>query len=249
MNADRLFDSLRQQVTGLVPGDMDIASIEFEASLIVVYVRNYEKFSGNQDIARKLATTLRRRVDIRPDPSTLEAEDAVEERIRGMVPEDADVTGIIFSPETGEVTIEAVNTVAVLGDAGSLLQNIRKETGWNVKVVRSPPIPSKTISDVRGYLRHYSDDRQKMLKKVAKNLVRNTIEGDDWVRVTALGGFRQVGRSAALLSTRNSKVIIDCGLDPGSDSTPYFSIPETLPISDIDAVVITHAHLDHCGTL
>lgn len=128
MNADRLFDSLRQQVTGLVPGDMDIASIEFEASLIVVYVRNYEKFSGNQDIARKLATTLRRRVDIRPDPSTLEAEDAVEERIRGMVPEDAGVTGIVFSPETGEVTIEAVNTVAVLGDAGSLLQNIRKET-------------------------------------------------------------------------------------------------------------------------
>ena len=249
MNADRLFDTLRQQVTGLVPGDMEIASIEFEASLVVVYVRNYEKFSGDQEIARKLATTIRRRVDIRPDPSTLAAEDNVEARLRELIPESAGVTGIAFSPETGEVTIEAVNTNAVLGDSGTLVQSLRQETGWNVKVVRSPPIPSKTISDVRGYLRYYSDDRQKMLKKVAKNLVRNVVEGDDWVRVTALGGFRQVGRSAALLSTRNSKVIIDCGLDPGSDNTPYFNIPETLPISDIDAVVITHAHLDHCGTL
>lgn len=64
-----------------------------------------------------------------------------------------------------------------------------------------------------------------------------------------MGGFRQVGRSAALLTTRESKILIDCGLDPGSDSTPYFAIPEVQPLKDIDAVVITHAHLDHCGTL
>lgn len=249
MNPDRLFDSLRQQVMGLVPSDMDVVSIEFEASLIVIYIRNYDEFSGNTEIPRSLASTIHRRVDIRPDPSTLESEDAVEERLRELIPESAGITDIVFSPETGEVTIEAVDTSEVLGDAGNRLKSLKQESGWNIKVVRSPPIPSKTISDVRGYIRHYSDVRRKMLKKVARNLVRDTRGGEDWVRVTALGGFRQVGRSAALLQTKNSKVLIDCGLDPGSDNTPYFNVPEAMPLDAIDAVVITHAHLDHCGTL
>ena len=229
---------------------MEVTSIGFEASLVVIYIKNYEEFSADTEIPKRIATAIRRRVDIRPDPSTLMNEDEVEKLLREMIPEDAEVEEIVFSPETGEITIEAVNTNAVLGDAGNRLKSLRKETGWNIKVVRAPPIHSKTISDVRGYLRNYSDVRQKMLHKVAKDLVRplNTI-GDDWVRVTALGGFRQVGRSAALLSTKNSKVLIDCGLDPGSDNTPYFNVPEALPIDSIDAVVITHAHLDHCGTL
>ncbi|MDD3232847.1 MAG: beta-CASP ribonuclease aCPSF1, partial [Candidatus Methanomethylophilus sp.] len=91
--------------------------------------------------------------------------------------------------------------------------------------------------------------RRTMLKNVARRLVRQTLPGEQWVRVTTMGGFRQVGRSASLLTTRESKVLIDCGLDPGSDATPYFAIPEAQPLEDLDAVVITHAHLDHCGTL
>ncbi|EQD68131.1 Beta-lactamase-like domain protein, partial [mine drainage metagenome] len=47
--------------------------------------------------------------------------------------------------------------------------------------------------------------------------------------------------------TQNSKVLIDCGIDPGSDRTPYFNAPELLPLDSLDAVVVTHAHLDHCG--
>ena len=79
---------------------------------------------------------------------------------------------------------------------------------------------------------------------------RPTIEGgEQFVRMTALGGFRQVGRSATLLMTKESKILIDCGLDPSSDATPYFGVPEIQPLSDIDAIVITHAHMDHCGLL
>jgi KH/beta-lactamase-domain protein len=44
-------------------------------------------------------------------------------------------------------------------------------------------------------------------------------------------------------------VLIDCGIDPSSDSVPYFNIPELQPLKDLDAVVITHAHMDHCGIL
>ncbi|MCQ2085295.1 MAG: beta-CASP ribonuclease aCPSF1 [archaeon] len=248
MNPDRLFDNLRTQVQGLVPANMNISKIEFEASLVVIYVSNYDEFSGDLNLPRTIAQTIRRRVDIRPDPSMLADMDEVEKKIRKLIPDSANITDINFKEDTGEAIVEAINPNEVVGNEGELLNSLKKETGWNVKVIRSPPIPSRTISDVRGYLRHEADERSKMLKKVAKDLVRPVVDGEQWVRVTTMGGFRQVGRSASLLATRNSRILIDCGLDPGSDATPYFAIPEA-EIGKIDAVVITHAHLDHCGTL
>jgi len=249
MNPDRIFENLRDEVKKLTPSEMQISAIEFEGSVIVIYTTEYDKFSSNDDIPRMLAQNLRRRVDIRPDPSTLADTEKVKEKILSMIPASAEVFDINFIGETGEAIIEAINPNEVLGKEGQLLSNIKKESGWNVKVIRAPPIPSKTVSDVRGYIRTYQDDRRKMLKSVARKLVRETIEGEQWVRMTTMGGFRQVGRSATLLTTRDSKILIDCGLDPGGDSTPYFAIPEARPLNEIDAVVVTHAHLDHCGTL
>ncbi len=54
-----------------------------------------------------------------------------------------------------------------------------------------------------------------------------------------------------MLSTPETKVLIDCGVNVGSDdnATPYLYIPEVSPISQIDAVVLTHAHLDHSGLI
>ncbi len=249
MNVDKLFETLTAEVRNLVPSDMAITSINFEGPVVVVYTKDYEKFSADDNLARTIAQSIHRRVDIRPDPSTLEDADKVEAQIRQMIPEKAEIFDINFVEETGEAIVEAINPSEVVGKEGQLLTELRKETGWNIKVMRAPPIPSKTVSDVRGYLRANHDERQSMLTYVARRIARPKIEGEQWVRVTAMGGFRQVGRSASLLTTRESKILIDCGLDPSSDATPYFAIPEAQPLSDIDAVVITHAHLDHCGTL
>ncbi len=86
---------------------------------------------------------------------------------------------------------------------------------------------------------------------MGRRLARPRIEGESWVRMTALGGYREVGRSATLLSTRESKILIDCGVDPSDKegATPYFNAPEIQPLENLDAVVITHAHLDHCALL
>ncbi len=249
MNVDRLFDSLREEVKRAVPPDVKITDIKFEGPLVVVYTDEYEKLSANDSIARMLAQTIHRRVDIRPDPSGLADPMKVDEMIRSMIPEKADIFDINFIPETGEAIVEAINPSEVVGKEGKLLADLRKESGWSVKVIRAPPIPSKTVSDVRGYIRANHEERQEMLESVARRIARPKLEGEQWVRVTAMGGFRQVGRSASLLTTRESKILIDCGLDPSSESTPYFGIPEAQPLADLDAVVITHAHLDHCGTL
>ena len=248
MNVEKLFENLTQEVRRLVPKDMKISSIEFEGPLVVIYTTEYEKYSSNDSLGRMLALNLHRRVDIRPDPSTLADPAEVEKKIRSMIPESAEIYDIYFTEETGVATIEAINTSEVSGKENQRLWELRSETGWNVKVARAPPIPSKTVSDVRGYLRANHDERLSMLKSVARNISREPLPGEQWVRMTTMGGFRQVGRSASLLMTKESRVLIDCGLDPGSDATPYFSIPEA-DISKIDAVVVTHAHLDHCGTL
>ncbi|MEM3059327.1 MAG: beta-CASP ribonuclease aCPSF1, partial [Methanomassiliicoccales archaeon] len=193
----------------------------------------------------------RRRVAIRPDPTMLADPEIVEQKLRQIIPSEAQVTDIYFEHETGEVTIEAGAPGIVIGKQGTLLNEIKKEVGWAPKVVRAPPIPSKTVSEIRYYLRHIQNERKEFLKKVGRRLMRTRLEGDTWIRMTALGGFREVGRSAVLLSTRESKILIDCGVDVSdpNNGSPYFNAPEIQPIDSIDCVVITHAHLDHCGLL
>ena len=53
------------------------------------------------------------------------------------------------------------------------------------------------------------------------------------------------------LMTKDSKVLIDCGFNPGNEKepSPFLSSPEVTPLEGIDAVVLTHAHLDHSALL
>jgi uncharacterized protein len=251
MSAERILEDAKEQIRKIAPSDVNITSIEFEGPVVVIYTRDMEKFASNNDIVRQLAQGLRRRVAIRPDPSMLANPEEVEKRIREIIPEEAQITDIYFEDDTGEVTIEAIAPGLVIGKHGSILNEIKKEVGWAPKVVRAPPLPSKTVSDIRNYLRQISDERKAFLKKVGRKLARPRIEGESWVRMTALGGYREVGRSATLLSTRESKVLIDCGVDPSDreGATPYFNAPEIQPLDNLDAIVITHSHLDHCALL
>ena len=65
-----------------------------------------------------------------------------------------------------------------------------------------------------------------------------------------LGGATTVTGSQFLVITERAKVLIDCGMFQGS---PNESVRNRLPFafepSDLDAVLLTHAHLDHCGLL
>ena len=65
-----------------------------------------------------------------------------------------------------------------------------------------------------------------------------------------LGGATTVTGSQFLLETSRAKVLIDCGMFQGS---PNESVRNRVPFgfepASLDAVLITHAHLDHCGLL
>jgi len=250
MGIEKILEDAREAVKKTIPTNIEVTDIDFEGPVVVIYTKNLEEFAHNNDLVRQLAQSLRRRVAIRPDPKMLAETVDAEERIRKIIPDEAKITNIYFDDDTGEVTIEALSPGLVIGKHGAVLNEIKKEIGWAPKVVRAPPIPSKTVSDIRSYLRKTQEERKEFLRKVGKRLMRQRLNEETWLRITALGGYREVGRSATLLMTRESKILIDCGVAVSAEdggSTPYFSAPELQPMDSIDAVVITHAHLDHMG--
>jgi metallo-beta-lactamase family protein len=65
-----------------------------------------------------------------------------------------------------------------------------------------------------------------------------------------LGAATTVTGSQFLLTTSRAKVLVDCGMFQGS---PHEAIRNRVPLaydpSEIDALILTHAHLDHCGLI
>ncbi len=247
MSQDALIERTRATLAELLPHEVEVEDIELEGPQIVLYTKQLDVFLSGADILRQISERVRRRVVVRTDPASLIDPKEAEKLIREMIPAEGEINQLFFERETGQVTIEAGSPGAVIGRGGSVLKALKRKIGWVPTVVRTPPIPSKTVEEVRIHLRNYFDDRQSFLRKVGNRLAREPLPEKLWGRATALGGFREVGRSACLLTTQNSKVLIDCGIDPGSDRTPFFNAPELLPLDSLDAVVVTHAHLDHCG--
>ena len=251
MTAEDVLREIKGKVRGVVPPSINVSDVEFEGALVVIYTKHPDKFATKEDLVKQLAKMLQKRIAIRPDSSVITDIDTSERKIKDIIPKDAEITNIYFLPEVGEVTIETMKPGVAIGKQGKYLNEIRKTINWSPKIIRTPPIQSKTVQDIRGYLRMMSDERKEILRKVGRRLHRGVSNGEKFVRVVALGGYRQVGRSCSMIHTQDSKILIDCGVDVSSpdNGTPYIHLPEVLPIEKIDAVVITHAHLDHSGLI
>jgi hypothetical protein len=249
MTSDRYLMELKERILASIPPGVRIKNVEFEGPLLVIYVENpQELMTESGDIVKKLAKDLRKRIIIRPDPRSLKPPEEAKEIIKQIVPEDAQISNFFFDHENGEVLIEAEKPGVVIGKQGSTLREIMKAVGWSPKVIRTPPIKSKTVENIRQFILGAREDRKEILKRIGERIHRGGIYEDKWVRVTFLGGSREVGRSCYLLQTPESKILIDCGVNVSNiQQSPYLYIPEVQPLDSIDAVVITHAHLDHCG--
>jgi len=72
------------------------------------------------------------------------------------------------------------------------------------------------------------------------------------VMLYCLGGVKQVGRSCFVVVTPESKIMLDCGINPGENQS-YNAYPRidwfNFNLEELDAVVISHAHIDHQGFL
>ncbi|MFC7056852.1 beta-CASP ribonuclease aCPSF1, partial [Halovenus salina] len=147
---------------------------------------------------------------------------------------------------------EAEKPGMVIGRHGTTLREITQETGWTPEVVRTPPIESSTVKNVRNFLKQERNERRDILERIGRQIHREEMSDDQWVRITTLGCCREVGRASFILSTPETRVLVDCGDKPGSeDEVPYLQVPEALGsgANSLDAVVLTHAHLDHSALI
>ena len=70
------------------------------------------------------------------------------------------------------------------------------------------------------------------------------------MQLTFLGGATTVTGSRFLLTTARARVLIDCGMFQGSPNEVIRNrVPLGFEPSELDAILVTHAHLDHCGLL
>jgi KH/beta-lactamase-domain protein len=249
MPVEEALDELKHRVVEKLPSQIKITELEFEGPELVIYTDDPRAFADNGEIVKKLARELRKRIVVRPDPRVLADPETSIVEISKIVPEEAGITNHYFDLDTGEIVVEARKPGLVIGRHGATLREITKQIGWTPKVVRTPPIDSTTVKEIRQYLRAYSDERKEFLKTMGRKIHREVTAKDQWARVTSLGGCREVGRSSFILSTPESRILVDCGVNVSSEesATPYLYAPEVSPLDQIDAVVLTHAHLDHAG--
>lgn len=249
-NSEREKIEISQYILEHVPKEAEVTRIEYEGSMLAVYSKKPEILIQQSSLIAEIVNVIRKRIVVRSDPSVRLAEKEAEKIARGIITAEAEVTDINFDPSLGEIIIEAKKPGLVIGRNGSVLQEIIAQTKWRPHVLRSPPLRSKIIANMRHYLHSESKERERILRTVGEKIFRPKIYEVGDVRITALGGVQEVGRSAFLLQTRESNVLLDCGINPGS-SKPFEAFPRldtaAFEIDSLDAVVISHAHLDHCG--
>ncbi|WP_169696952.1 beta-CASP ribonuclease aCPSF1 [Staphylothermus marinus] len=250
---DRGRAELLKRILREIPPDLVLTNIEFEGPEIVLYVRNRKAIAKYLDLVKNIAKKVRKRVVIRADPDVRLPPEKAKEKILEIVPKDAgvDPNGIVFDHTRGEVWIKAEKPGLIVGRGSYIRHYILAETGWRPEPQRASPLESKVLKVIMSNLLKESDYRLRFLRKLGERIHRDVIFKNNYVRITALGGFMEVGRSAILVETRESRVLLDLGINVGAGTDydrayPFIDIDQ-LNLSELDAVIVTHAHLDHIG--
>jgi len=230
-----------------------ITDANFEGANIVLYTDNENFFREGEGKIKEIVEQIKKRVELRADEKILPSQEEAKKKIHEIVPEEAEITDILFDSSRSIVVVEAKKPGLVIGKQGSIFSDIRKETLWTPQVQRSPAIKSQITENIRSVLYSNSAYRRKFLNSIGEKIYKewSSEKMDEWVRLTMLGSGRQVGRSSILLQTPNSKILIDCGIDvasKGDDKFPYLNISE-FNINELDAVILSHAHIDHVGLI
>jgi hypothetical protein len=230
-----------------------ISSANFEGANIVLYTDDIDFFRDNEGMIRELVNKFKKRIELRADSSLLKSPEETEKIIKETIPKDAGLTEILFDPQRSIVVIEAKRPGLIIGKSGLILKEIKNKSLWIPQVQRSPAIKSKITENIRAVLYQNNNTRKRFLNSVGKKIYKewNPEKVEEWIRVTMLGGGRQVGRSCLLLQTPQTKILLDCGINvaaKGKDKFPYLDVSE-FKINELDAIILTHAHLDHSGLI
>ena len=112
-SVEDLLKDLRRQVDGLVPRDVDVTDLDFEAHELCLTTKTPAAFADGS-LIRKLAKGLQKRIAVRPDPSALVPQEEAAKRIKAIVPAEAGLADLSWAA-TGEVTLEVARPGLAIG--------------------------------------------------------------------------------------------------------------------------------------
>jgi KH/beta-lactamase-domain protein len=252
---DRVQDENRNQnivaaILNNIPSESEITKIEYEGPFIVLYSRKPSVLLENQEIISKMVNSIKKRIVIRTDTSIRSSEESVNQTIRSSCSNPSNIPEICFDPALGEATV-FVNDFRTLTELNQLETLLVEKTGWKLMCRRAPK--NLTLLKSMNEILHSScEDRINFYKRVGEKIFRQKLSGSEEASIVCLGGFSEIGRSAILVVTHESKIILDFGIktykDQDTDLLPRLDI-YGIGMNEIDAVVISHAHLDHCGAV
>ncbi len=236
-----------------IPKDANVTKIDYEGPRIALYTDKPRFLMENNEIISNLVNQIKKRIVIRTDEKIRKSEEDARKILDSVVPKDAELVATFFDTATGEVSIEVKRPWLCQRNAEEFNHaEVTEQTGWKLRVRKSTTKPSNTIKSINYQLKVSSSERAKQLKSVGEEIFRPRLVQKSEVSLLTLGGFGQVGRSCMLLTTPDSKVLIDCGVNPGARD-PSEAYPRldwaNISLDELDAVVIGHAHLDHTGFL
>ena len=67
------------------------------------------------------------------------------------------------------------------------------------------------------------------------------------MKLTFLGADHEVTGSCHFLQAAGLNILVDCGMEQGNDVYENQELP--IAASDVDCILLTHAHIDHSGLI
>ena len=259
-----------------IPKESQITLARFEGPNIALYTKN-PRFSLTEltYYLSSLSKNLKKRFVVRTDQSIRLQEDETRSIVSRILPKEVIVSALFCDEATGEVVLEVNKPESVLSET---IISIAEATGWIAHLRRSPHIPSMSIKNIHAILKSSSKERSNFLRELGNRVFRDPIikkedetqekenmsekalvndkHNKNWnnkeVYIFCLGGVKQVGRSCFIVMTSESKIMLDCGINPGEnnaiDAYPRIDWFD-FKLEDLDAIIISHAHIDHQGFL
>jgi len=166
------YEEIRRTILEKIPSDVGITRIEFEGPRLAIYTQKPEVLIEQTHIVGEIAGIIKKRIVVRSDPSVRAKELESEKIIKDILGE-AGLIQTYFDPSLGEVVLEVEKPGVAIGKNGANLLEIVKRTHWSPNVVRSPPIPSMIIKQIRGYLYSQSKDRERFLRDTGESIFRH----------------------------------------------------------------------------
>ena len=152
-----------------------------------------------------------------------------------------------LSPHIPSTSISTMHSTlkASARERSNFLQELGK------KIFRPPLLVRQRSTDNYASGGKYLDPNSKRVKK-GNGISAYRHFSREEVMLFCLGGVKQVGRSCFIVMTPESRVMLDCGINP-AESEPLNAFPRldwfNFNFDELDAVVISHAHIDHQGFL